>query len=53
MAVAEEVEAGRLRVVEVRGLPRRAVGLVEHRGRKRSPVVAAFVELLKERVGRL
>ncbi len=53
VAVDEEVEAGRLQVVEVRGLPRRAVGLVEHRGRQRSPVVAAFVELLKKRIGRV
>ncbi len=51
VAVAEEVASGRLLAIEVRGLPRRAVGLVEHRGRRRSPVVAAFVELLKERVG--
>ncbi|MBI2504223.1 MAG: LysR family transcriptional regulator [Candidatus Latescibacteria bacterium] len=50
VAVAAEVEAGRLRAVEVRGLPRRAIGLVEHRGRRRSPMAAAFVELLKERV---
>jgi len=52
VAVAGEVEAGRLRAVEVRGLPRRAVGLVEHRGRRRSPAAAAFVGLLKEKVGR-
>ncbi|MSR84788.1 MAG: LysR family transcriptional regulator [Candidatus Latescibacteria bacterium] len=51
VAVAVEVEAGRLQTLEVRGLARRAVGLVEHRGRRRSPVVAAFVALLKERVG--
>jgi DNA-binding transcriptional LysR family regulator len=52
VAVAEEVEAGRLHAVEVRDLPRRAVGLVEHRRRRRSPAAAAFVDLLKERVGR-
>jgi len=52
VAVAGEVEAGRLRAVEVRGLPRRAVGLVEHWVRRRSPATAAFVGLLKEKVGR-
>lgn len=50
VAVAAEEASGRLQVVVVRGLPRRAVGLVEHRGRQRSPVVAAFVELLRRRV---
>jgi DNA-binding transcriptional LysR family regulator len=53
VAVAEEIQAGRLQAIEVRGLPRRAVGLVEHRGRRRSPVVAVFVELLKKRVGKV
>ena len=49
-AVRDEVEAGRVAAVEVRGLETRAVGQVEHRGRRRSPAAEAFVALLREYV---
>lgn len=47
-AVRGEVETGRVAAVEVRGLETRAVGLVEHRGRRRSPAAEAFVDLLRD-----
>lgn len=47
-AVRAEVETGRVAAVEVRGLETRAVGLVEHRGRQRSPAAEAFVGLLRD-----
>lgn len=50
VAVAEEVATRQLAAVRVRGLAPRAVGLVERRGRRRSPAAAAFVELLREQL---
>jgi LysR family transcriptional regulator, cyn operon transcriptional activator len=46
-AVGAEVEQGLVVAVQVQGLARRAVGLVEHRGRRRSPAAEAFVNLLQ------
>ena len=51
IAVEEEVAADRLHAVQVTGLAKREIGLVEHRGRRRSRATAAFVELLREFVG--
>lgn len=51
IAIAQEVADGRLHPVAVRGLSPRPIGLIEHRGRRRSPAVAAFVELLSESLG--
>jgi DNA-binding transcriptional LysR family regulator len=47
MAVRQEVAAGDLAAVEVRGLKTRPVGLVEHSGRSRSPAAEAFVGMLR------
>lgn len=46
-AVEAERVAGRLAVVEVRGLEARSVGLVEHKGRRRPPAARVFVEMLE------
>ena len=51
IAIAQEVADGRLHPVAVSGLSPRPIGLIEHRGRRRSPAVAAFVELLSESLG--
>ena len=51
IAVEEEIESGRLHAVTVRGLRPRPVGLVEHRGRRRSPAAAAFVAILGASLG--
>ncbi len=48
VAVTEEVEAGRLVAIRVRGLKARSIGLIEHQGRRRSPAAQAFLEMLKE-----
>lgn len=48
VAVAEEVAAGKLHAVQVTGLAKRQIGLVEHRGRRRSRATEAFLELLQE-----
>lgn len=48
VTVSREVEEGRLVVVQVRKLPPRSIGLVEHRGRRRAPATEAFLELLRE-----
>jgi DNA-binding transcriptional LysR family regulator len=47
MAVRQEVAAGDLAAVEVRGLKTRPVGLVGHSGRSRLPAAEAFVEMLR------
>ena len=47
VAVGAETAAGRLAAVPVAGLPARDIGLVEHKGRRRSPAAAAFVEMLQ------
>jgi len=46
-AVEVEVERGSLHALRVRELSTRQVGLVEHRGRSRSPAAKAFVEILQ------
>ena len=51
IAIAQEVADGRLHPVAVRGLSPRQIGLIEHRGRRRSPAAAAFVELLSDSLG--
>ena len=51
IAIGQEVASGRLHSMAVRGLSPRPIGLVEHRGRRRSPAVAAFVGLLSESLG--
>ena len=48
IAIEEEVAAGRLHAVQVSGLAKRQIGLVEHRGRRRSQATVAFLELLRE-----
>jgi len=48
VTVREEVPQGRLAAVRVRGLGPRAIGLVEHRGRRRSPAAKTFLEMLRE-----
>ena len=52
VAVEVEVERGTLHVLVVRGLAARQVGLVEHRGRRRSPAATAFVEILQAQLER-
>ena len=47
VSVADEVAAGRLAAVAARGVPRRSVGLVRHRGRPASPAAAALMELMR------
>ncbi|MDP6700397.1 MAG: LysR family transcriptional regulator [Candidatus Latescibacteria bacterium] len=51
VAVEDEVAAGRLCTVRVMGLGKREIGLVEHRGRRRSQATGAFLGLLREFVG--
>ena len=48
VAVEEEVAAGKLHAVQVNGLAKRKIGLVEHRGRRRSQATEAFLDLLRE-----
>lgn len=52
VAVEVEVERGTLHAVAVRGLAARQVGLIEHRGRRRSPAATAFVEILQKQLAR-
>ena len=47
VSVADEVAAGRLAAVPARGVERRSVGLVRHRGRPASPAAAALMELMR------
>lgn len=51
IAIEPEVADGRLHSVAVRGLSPRPIGLVEHRGRQRSPAAAAFVAVLTSSLG--
>lgn len=48
VSLADEVAAGRLAAVGARGVPRRSVGLVRHRGRPPSSAAAALMELMRE-----
>ena len=52
VTVGEETRQGRLAAVRVRGLGSRAVGLVEHRGRRRSRTTEAFLEMLRDFIDR-
>ncbi len=47
VAVAAEVAAGQVRAIEVAGLAKRQIGLIEHRGRRRLPATEAFLGLLR------
>ena len=47
VSVAAEAAAGRLAAVVARGVPRRSIGLVRHRGRPASPAAAALMELIR------
>ena len=51
ISIGQEVANGHLHSVAVRGLSPRPIGLVEHRGRRRSPAAAAFVEMLSDSLG--
>jgi DNA-binding transcriptional LysR family regulator len=51
IAIEQEVAAGRLHAMTVRGLKPRPIGLVEHRGRRRSPAAEAFVQMLTSSLG--
>ncbi len=48
VAVEEEVAAGKLHALQVNGLVKRKIGLVEHKGRRRSQATTAFLDLLGE-----
>ena len=48
VAVEEEVAAGKLHALQVNGLVKRKIGLVEHKGRRRSQATTAFLDLLEE-----
>lgn len=48
VSVVAEVGEGRLVAVAARGLARRTVGLVRHRGRPQSPAATALMALLRE-----
>ena len=48
VAVEAEVAAGKVHTIQVNGLAKRQIGLIEHRGRRRSPAVEAFLALLRE-----
>ena len=50
MAVEKEAAAGLLQSVRVRGLAPRTIGLIEHRGRRRSPAVQAFLDILRDHI---
>ena len=45
VAVEEEVSAGKVRAIQVNGLAKRRIGLIEHRQRRRSPATEAFLAL--------
>ncbi len=53
MAVEKEAESGLLRSVRVRGLEPRVIGLIEHRGRRRSPAAQAFLDILRDHIGKI
>ncbi len=48
VAVEAEVAAGKVRAIQVNGLAKRQIGLIEHRQRRRSPATEAFLALLRE-----
>ena len=48
VAVEAEVSAGKVRAVQVNGLAKRQIGLIEHRQRRRSQATEAFLALLRE-----
>ena len=47
VAVAEEVQQGRLAALPVENLPARDIGLVERKDTRRSPAAVAFLHLLR------
>lgn len=47
VAVAEEVQQGRLAALPVEDLPAREIGLVERKDTRRSPPAVAFLHLLR------
>lgn len=47
VSVAAEAAEGRLAAVAARGVPRRSIGLVRHRGRPASQAAAALMELIR------
>ena len=51
VTVKQEVAQQRLAAVRVKGLTPREIGLVEHRGRRRSRAAGVFLELLGEMLG--
>ena len=53
VSVSAEVDSGRLAAVAARGVPRRAVGLVRHRGRPASPAATALMGLMREELSGL
>ena len=53
VSIAAEAEAGRLAAVAARGVPRRSVGLVRHRGRPSPPAAAALMGLMREELSGL
>ena len=53
MAVERETEAGLLQSARVRGLAPRVIGLIEHRGRRRSPAAQAFLDILRDHIERI
>ena len=48
VAVEAEVAAGKVRAIQVNGLAKRQIGLIEHRQRRRSQATEAFLALLRE-----
>ena len=48
VAVEAEVAARKVHAVQVNGLAKRQIGLIEHRQRRRSPATEAFLALLRE-----
>jgi len=50
IAIADEVQSGRLAAVPIRALPAREMGLVEHKSKRRSAAATAFLDLLSAHV---
>ena len=48
VSVVREAAEGRLSTVAARGVARRAIGLVRHRGRPESPAAAALAQMMRE-----
>ena len=47
VAVVDEVRAGQVVAVPIRGLPVREIGLVERTGKRRSAAATTFLQLLR------